>query len=295
MSKYIAIIIFFASVKVFGQEYFLSSVDGTKLFVREFGMGEPILLLSGGPGLNADYLKPVWEELSKNFRCIVLDQRGTGRSVVSSVDSVSMSMNNYINDISVLQEHLNLKSVPIVGHSWGGMLAMEYAANKPDKVSSLILVGPGGPTKNFYSYLSDNILMRLNESDLKEMALLDSLNIPNLQAIWPGYFYDRKMGIKSRAEMDFEDIWGQPRVLNYTVSNYISRDTQRISLLNNFDGEAIIIQGRQDPVGESTVYEILKLLPQAQINFIEQCGHFPWLEKPEQTEKFYNVLNDALN
>jgi len=94
------------------------------------------------------------------------------------------------------------------------MLAMEYAANKPDKVSSLILVGPGGPTKNFFSYFGDNLFMRLNESDLKELALLDSLNKPNIQAIWPGYFFDRKMGVKSKEETDFDAIWGQPGLYN---------------------------------------------------------------------------------
>jgi proline iminopeptidase len=103
------------------------------------------------------------------------------------------------------------------------------------------------------------------------------------------------MGVKSKEETDFDAIWGQPGVYNYTVSNYFSRDSHRITLLNNYEGEALIIQGRQDPIGESTVYEILKVIPQTKINFIEQCGHFPWLEKDEQREKFYEALNNALN
>ena len=151
------------------------------------------MLLSGGPGLNSDYLNPIWEKLSSNFRCIVMDQRGTGKSIVPSVDSTSMSMANYVNDLEALREHLKLGEIIFIGHSWGGMLAMEYTAIRPDNVKQLILVGSGGPSANFFSYFGDNIFMRLHESDFHEMSLLDSLKKSNLSAICPGYFFDRNM------------------------------------------------------------------------------------------------------
>ena len=183
MKKVILIALLIFPFVGFGQtEYVIISEDQTKLSIREFGVGSPIVLLAGGPGLNTDYLKPVWENLRSNFRCIVLDQRGTPNSFVSSVDSVSMSMHNYLNDIATLQEHLNLEQIVIVGHSWGGMLAMEYAAHQPKKVSKLILIGSGGPTGNFFSYFGDNIYMRLNVDDLSEAARLDSMNQPTLKA-----------------------------------------------------------------------------------------------------------------
>ncbi|MBK8502861.1 MAG: hypothetical protein IPL46_11955 [Saprospiraceae bacterium] len=78
------------SINSFSQtEYFITSPDQTKLHVREFGSGEPLILLAGGPGLNADYLEAIWENLSSDYRCIVLDQRGTGKSILPKVDSVS--------------------------------------------------------------------------------------------------------------------------------------------------------------------------------------------------------------
>lgn len=62
---YILGILMFFSLAGLGQkEYFITSDDQTKLFVREFGVGKPIILSAGGPGLNADYLQPVWEKLS---------------------------------------------------------------------------------------------------------------------------------------------------------------------------------------------------------------------------------------
>jgi proline iminopeptidase len=108
----------------FGQKkYVIISGDQTELSVREFGVGNPVVLLAGGPGISTDYLRPVWENLRSNFRCIVLDQRGTPNSFVSSVDSVSMSTHNYLNDLTTLQEHLNLEQMVIVGHSMGCLIA----------------------------------------------------------------------------------------------------------------------------------------------------------------------------
>ena len=46
----------------------------------------------------------------------------------------------------------------LIGHSWGGMLSMEYASRHPDRVDKLILLGPGGPTDKFSSYFSDNMV-----------------------------------------------------------------------------------------------------------------------------------------
>lgn len=296
MKKTILIATIISSLVGFGQtEYVIISEDQTKLSIREFGVGTPVVLLAGGPGLNTDYLKPVWENLRLNFRCIVLDQRGTPNSFVSSVDSASMSMRNYLNDIATLQEHLNLERIVIVGHSWGGMLAMEYAAHHPKKVSKLILIGPGGPTGKFFSYFGDNIYMRLYEDDLSEAAGLDSMNQPTLKAIWPGYFYHRKMAIESKLKTDFDSMFGQPNVIDFTYSNYTAGDAQRIKLLKAFSGQVEIIQGRQDPIGESTVFEIVNILSQSNITFIEQCGHFPWLEGEEPKHQFFTVLNNVLH
>lgn len=78
------------------------------------------------------------------------------------------------------------------------------------------------------------------------------------------------------------------------VSDYISKDDERVSFLKKFKGDVCIIQGRQDPIGESTVYEIKKLMPQSKVYFIEKCGYMPWLENHEQAGIFFDTLNECL-
>ena len=98
------------TINAFGQtDYYVTSADQTKLFVQEFGSGKPVIILSGGPGLNPIYLKPAWENLSTNYRCIILNQRGTGRSVLEKVDSATLSMQNYVLDLEALREELKLE------------------------------------------------------------------------------------------------------------------------------------------------------------------------------------------
>lgn len=275
-------------------EYYVKSADQNNIHVREFGQGTPIVLLAGGPGLNADYMKDIWDTLSSNFRCIILDQRGTGKSQIPTINSVSMSMENYMNDLEALRKHLGIEKLTLIGHSWGGMLTMEYTAHNPDKVGKVILLGPGGPTSKYFSYLGDNITMRLHPEDLEESKELMNQKKGTFKAMWPGYFFDRSKALQSKSTFNFDELEGPREISMPTIFSYLSDEKNRTKLLKNFKGEVYIIQGRQDPIGESTVYEIKELLPQAQVNFIEKCGHFPWLENKGQVHEFYSILRKCL-
>jgi proline iminopeptidase len=294
MKKLFLLILFVGLNTAFAQKnFYITGADGTKLYVQEFGSGNPLVILSGGPGLNAVYMDSVYRYLSSHYRCIVPDQRGTGKSIISPVDSQTLSMMNYINDLEALRKYLKLEQLTLVGHSWGGMLAMEYASRHPLQTQKLVLLGPGGPTDKFFTYFGDNIDMRLHEEDQREAAQLDSLKKPDLKAIFPGYFFSRERALASKG-MVTDEIHGQKGVNSLAIKNYVSTKTDRVNLLKNYKGEVHIIQGRQDPVDESTIYEIKEILPQSQIYILEKSGHFPWLEKKEQALKFFEVLDKCL-
>src|SRR4030095_13201888 len=176
MKNIFIIVLLIITNSLFAQrEHYITSSDSTKLFVREFGTGEPIILLAGGPGLNAVYMKPVWENLASKYRCIVLDQRGTGKSKIANADSIILSINNYVADIETLRKTLNIDRMTLIGHSWGGKLSMEYAGLYPQHVKKLILLDPGGLKEEFFIRFRDNLMMRLRDEDFKEIAQLDSL------------------------------------------------------------------------------------------------------------------------
>ncbi|RVU25553.1 alpha/beta fold hydrolase [Sandaracinomonas limnophila] len=197
--RLIGLLLFISTISVLAQEgYFIKSKDQTAIFIEEKGTGTPVILLSGGPGLNPDYVYPIHEFLSKNFRSIILHQRGTGKTIMPKIDSTTLSLEKYIEDLEALRSELKLKKLILIGQSWGGMLSMEYCAQNPEKVEKLVFVGSGSPSMKFANYFSDNIQMRLRPEDLAEK--------PGMKQIWPGYFFDREAALKSKAAIDFSKI-----------------------------------------------------------------------------------------
>jgi len=105
------------------------------------GQGQPILLLSGGPGNSADQLSALAQRLATANRCILFEQRGTGSSLTIPLDSTTINLDQAMQDVTLLLSQLGIGKVTILGHSWGAMLAMSYAIKHPDAVAKLILIG----------------------------------------------------------------------------------------------------------------------------------------------------------
>ena len=182
-----------------------TSKDGTEIFFQEFGdKGETIILLSGGPGLNPYYLEPLYNELKKKYRCILLHQRGTGESLLDDVNQESLTVQKYIDDINGLYLKLGGEKLILVGHSWGGMLSFSYAANEPNKIKKIILLNTGGVTDAFYNWFGSNINMRLHTEDVELYQEQVDNKRSTLVAIWPGYFFDRDIALQTRPPLDYK-------------------------------------------------------------------------------------------
>jgi len=175
------------------------------------------------------------------------------------------------------------------------MLAFAYAAKYPDKVERLVLLASGGITPKFFDYFYSNISFRLHQEDLDEgkRATAGDL-LAELKPIWPGYFFSRERGLATKQLLDSTLAnKGASTIDRFTTNNYIATTATRVKGLHNYKNKVIMIQGRQDPIGESTVYETKALLPQTQFFFIEKCGHMPWLEEEKAVNEFYQLLDAA--
>jgi pimeloyl-ACP methyl ester carboxylesterase len=117
----------------------LTASDGRKLAWHERGSGEPLLVHVGGPGFAA---LPFAEqpELAAERTVLFLDQRGTGDSDRPS-DPSAYDLEDYAADIEALREHLGLDRLDVIGHSFGGFVAINWAGNHPDRVGRLVLAG----------------------------------------------------------------------------------------------------------------------------------------------------------
>ncbi len=98
----------------------------------------PLLVLHGGPGMPHDYLEPL-EKLADTGRPIVFyDQLGCGNSDQPHDPSL-WTVELFLGELATVRQELGLEDIHLLGHSWGGMLAMEYALTQPAGIASLIL------------------------------------------------------------------------------------------------------------------------------------------------------------
>src|SRR5579863_4784584 len=124
------------------QEGFIPVEDGYRVWYRSVGGGEhegiPLLILHGGPGFPHDYLENLAALATPRRRVIFYDQLGCGRS--DKPDDLSLwQVPRFVRELATVRRELGLEHVHILGQSWGGMLAIEYALTQPEGLTSLIL------------------------------------------------------------------------------------------------------------------------------------------------------------
>ncbi len=102
-----------------------------------------VLFLHGGPGYNSyAFERAVGAQLEPRLRMIYLDQRGCGRSCPAQAEQLGIA--NTVDDIEKLRQHLGAEHLVLLGHSFGGLVALEYQRAHPDRVAGLILAETTG-------------------------------------------------------------------------------------------------------------------------------------------------------
>src|SRR5262249_45579385 len=127
-------------------------VGNAVLYAREVGRGQPMIVLHGGPDFDHSYLVPDMDRLSDSFRLIYYDQRGRGGST-NGVKPEDVSLASDIADLEKVRQYFQLGPVALLGHSWGTVLALEYAIRHPQQVSHLLLLNPAPASSDDYKQL----------------------------------------------------------------------------------------------------------------------------------------------
>lgn len=112
--------------------------NGVMIYYEEFGEGEPLMILHGGPGASHDYFLPYLLPLARHNRLIFIDERGSGRSGILD-DASQYTVENMVEDVEAVRTALGLGKMNLLGHSYGGVLAQAYAFKYQENLSHLIL------------------------------------------------------------------------------------------------------------------------------------------------------------
>jgi proline iminopeptidase len=273
--------------------------DGIDLFYRVVGpaSGDYVLILSGGPGEDIHSMQGIADELGKKYRCIMWEQRGTGRSKLARYDPSTINLNAYMEDIEALRKQLHTEKFIVVGNSWGMILGLAYAGTHSDAVRAVITLGSGPITAEYLRVFANNRSVRLGPCEIevrdfwrelsREAADSDRASFERLRAATVAYFYDRKKALQMAMELD-------PKDYNFRVPPAFLNAEGKYDIrpkLKTVVAPVLLLQGRQDLAGEANVCEAHSLIKNSTLAFIDKCGHMPWLEQPEQTWK---IVDDFL-
>ncbi|MBN1465980.1 alpha/beta fold hydrolase [candidate division KSB1 bacterium] len=267
-------------------------VNGARLWYEIAGAGEPLVLVAGGPGFSHVYFKPHFSQLW-NFTVIYYDGIGRGRSDNAYIKS-DYSIDRDVADLEGLRVALNIEKWHIYGHSYGGLVAQQYALQHQDHLLSLILSNTMHSFEmwqegyeNYYNEIRNqypeawSTIKRLADQGKKESSPeMRWISIPTMPLI---YFYD-----VSNVEKIVSDSLPWNADVYYAIVGeelfHLSPRLQNLDFrprLREINVPMLILAGRYDRIAlprYQIQYEIYA--PQAEFHIFEKSGHFPFLEEP---------------
>lgn len=243
------------------------------------GTGAPLVAINGGPGFAHGFLHvtDVWERLGIGRRVVFFDQPGTGQSwPVGPGDS--LVVDDIVRGIEGIRQALAVPRVAVLGHSWGGYVALRYALLYPDQVDRVVLVGSVSPKIATTEFLFGSLFP---ERVAAEKAL--SVNNPA----------DVQAYIRGRLAMSFHSSDARDRVLaglgetayNARQETLLWKDAESHDLtedLKRLKMPVLVTTGRFDAnVAPRTAWRIHQAISGSGFVVWERSGHFPMIEEPD--------------
>jgi len=289
-----------------------SQVDIAYETLGRRGDALPVIAVNGGPGLTHAYMvqNDLWERIAKDRLVVFYDQRGTGASKPvrpgasqasgaaqsqggSESPAVLQTMEAQVADLEAVRQALGLEKFALLGDSYGGLLAMAYAAAYPQHVAKLVLSDSPGPNWKSIVRVLPEVFPDIQESGEKEMQKLgpntDAAARAGLRNHFRMLFYSPEKRDAYMSRMG--DLGFEP-----AVSQAVSKATADLDLtpkLAGFQFPTLVINGRYDMnVAPLTAWRLAHAIPGAKIVFFEHSGHLPSYEEPE---KYVEVLEGFLN
>jgi esterase len=254
-----------------------------KLFFREYGQGQPLLVLHGLFGLS-DNWATFAKSMSSNFRVILPDLRNHGQSPHSPVfDYPSMTM-----DILELAEDLGLQEFILLGHSLGGKIAMGLALDYPERLKKLVIVdiSPRKYPPNMEHLQILNAMLSVDLSIATKRSDVESQLKPKI-----GSDRTRQLLLKNICWSDRNRLgW---RLNLKSIGDNLPLVMGGIESNNIYEKPALFIRGgRSAYIKDEDTESILQLFPAAVIKTIASAGH--WVHADAFGE-FLAVVADFLS
>ncbi len=265
-----------------GEDRFELAVDGCVLRGHRGGSGAPALLLHGGAAV-PDYLGDCAAELDGVFETVRYTQRGTPPS-----DALGpYTIERHVADAVAVLDWIGAERAWAIGHSWGGHLALHLALAHPDRLTGLLLIAPLGADPEVLAEQGANMARGLTADQIARIEQIEERRragavtepelVERIALMWPEYFVVREAAPEPPRHVGVEASIGT----NRSIAEHFAQGTLKRGL-PGLQLPALFVHGEGDPMPPRSTEITAALIPRAQVETIPDCGHFPWLERPEQ-------------
>ena len=254
----------------------------------------PLVCVNGGMIYSHSLLWPALSPLAGGRQVILYDLRGRGASEAAPGPRQSR-IEFDAGDLPALREALGIARWDVLGHSWGGGIAMLATARDPIGVRRLVLTDAVGPTSGWIEGLHGAALARL---DGRDRAMLEALD-PRLlhddnpgthaeysRAIHPAWFVDAAMA-RGFAPPHETSQTGAAVAARLRREGYDWRDGIRA-----IAATTLVVHGAQDIISSDLARQTAGLIPRARLSILEGAGHMPFWEQPSS---YFSLVNSFLD
>lgn len=303
----LALTICFASVEaqnpaaVYTQNSGYVDARGVLIYYVEFGKGEPLVVLHGGPGADHTYFLPWLLPLARTHRLIFIDERGSGQS--ERLQDVSKyTIENMADDVEAVRVALGLGKIDLLGHSCGGVLAEAYALKYQQNLRHLILNSTFASTSEMNAVLAREKAAMAPEK-LARLKELEAGGLYDKGAKWEhgrysaeyetlawgdGYFpflfgarpasnYDPATGAPTNWEL-YREMWGSHG--EFIIDGNL-KSVEWVDRLHTIKVPTLIVVGDHDECDPSLSKEMHEKIAGSKLAIMPNSGHMNFVDQPE--------------
>ncbi|MFZ4100105.1 MAG: proline iminopeptidase-family hydrolase [Chlamydiia bacterium] len=262
--------------------------NGAQLFCRSFGEGSPVVVLHGGPGMSHDYLLPYLARLADKHQVIFYDRRGCGRST-GAIDEDSMSLATFVEDLESVRKAYGFQQIALLGHSWGGLLAMVYAIAHPESVSKLILADTVPASSEEFELFNREKSKRMAplQKELKAIEETEGFRQGDPETVekyyqlyFCGYFYDPDQVWLLDTKMSTKAFLNGLKVSELVRAHFATPFSYH-DRLKKLDTPTLILHADHDIIPPAAIESLQTSLRGSKYVLLKNSGHFPYIEAPE--------------
>ncbi len=262
-------------------------INGAEIYYTTVGEGTPVMVMHGGLGLDHTYFRPYLDGL-QNVQIIYYDHLGNGRSEHPE-DFSELTFDRFVADAEGLRQYLDLGKIILIGHSYGGFIAQEYAAAHPDALKGLVLSNTV-PVFDYAPTLSgteEQMAMLGKVFSAPAESDEDFANSWNVISQMYYKHYDPEIGATLDANTHYSyQAWN--------VANGLLATFNTLEKLPLIEVPTLVIGASYDGITptEPGAERITGLMPNAQMVVFENSGHFPFIE---ETDLYVQTLQNWID